>query len=194
MSLPKTTRLFVTASILVGGSTARADGLDVTTYLSRVPGWHRAPLQALFLLCVLMALNYLLNLLVLGVPAIKMGAKAGSVALGLVTFTLLGQVADRIGAVVGPLVGGAIVWALHVGGRKSLGYGFSIGFFLNFILSGVVIGLLAQWYLRRRWALEGHRVAVLSVITGVLTNPLWGVWAIRALAGIVDPANRPPLS
>jgi sulfite exporter TauE/SafE len=72
---------------------------------------------------------------------------------------------------------------MHLEGGKSLGYAFGIGAVLNFLLAGIAIGLVAQWYLRRRWALEGRWVTVLSVVTAVLTNPLWGVAVINAVAG-----------
>lgn len=162
---------------------ARADGLDAAWYLSRVPGWHHAPLTAVVLLAVLMVLNYGLNYVVLGLPAIRMGGRGETVVKDLIGFTLFGQVADRLGAIVGPLLGSLAGLAFGMDGRKSLGLSFSVGFVLNFVLSGVVIALLARWYMQRRWSLAGRKVNVQAVITGVLTNPLWAVALVNALAG-----------
>jgi hypothetical protein len=103
---------------------------------------------------------------------VKMGAPMHRVARDLMGLTLLGQVADRFGAIAGPLAAIPFVILLHPKPRESLGLSFSIGFALNFILAGLAIGLLVRWYMRR-WSLSGRRVAVMALVAGALTNPMW---------------------
>jgi hypothetical protein len=48
-----------------------------------------------------MLVNYALNFVVIGLPAVKIGPAAiRTVASGMVLLTLLGQVADRLGAML----------------------------------------------------------------------------------------------
>ena len=134
-----------------------------------------------------MVVNYIFNLLVIGLPAMKMGASKRRVAGDIVGFTFLGQVADRLGAIAGPLIGFVVVDLCRVGGRKALGLGMEIGILLNLVLAGLFVGFLVRWYMRRRWSLVGRRVAVMACIAGVLTNPVWG--AIAAMTMVPDADN-----
>jgi hypothetical protein len=143
------------------------------------------------LLLALMTTNYALNLLVVGWPSVKMGAPFSRVFGDLAVFTLLGQVADRLGAVVGPVIAGCIVAALNVTGSNALGLMFDIGIILNFVLSGVAIGFLVRHYVRRRWSLSGRGVLVVAVAAGVLTNPTWAILAGAVLPNANDERPRP---
>jgi len=121
----------------------------------------------------LMLANYALNALVVGLPAVRWGTEpAPRVARGLVTFTLLGQVADRIGAVVAvPLM--ALYALIFRGG------GWVAPLLVcNFVLSGLAVAWMAYRFHRFRWGVARDRARLLAVLAGVLTNPAWvlGLW------------------
>ncbi|HVP37629.1 MAG TPA: hypothetical protein VMS93_00445 [Candidatus Saccharimonadales bacterium] len=79
-------------------TTARADGVDLS-FVMRVGG--RTWLGFGAMVVSLMVANYLLNLLVIGIPAIKLGTVGRrGVLVGLVLLTILGQAADRLGAIL----------------------------------------------------------------------------------------------
>jgi hypothetical protein len=124
----------------------------------------------------LLIVNYLLNFAVLGIPAARsLHIKPGTLAKDLAGFTLLAQVADRVCAVGAFLLSFFIVGLANVGGEQEVLAGILGGIYSNFVLSGLIVGLLALWYLRRRWGVERRRAIKIAVWTAVITNPAWAM-------------------
>lgn len=160
--------------IFAAGS-ARADVFDVAWFLSRVGGWDTSPERAVAAMIGLMAVNYVLNVLVIGVGAggkspTTRGRRLGS----LVWFTLAGQVIDRVGAVVGIPLGLLVVHVLGVRGDAELGLGVMTGVGINFVLAGAGIAGLAYWLLGR-WRVPRARRTAVAIAAGILTNPAWAM-------------------
>jgi len=83
------------------GHSAHADGLD-SSYFVRFDSVDHSWAYFGTVLTLIMVINYLLNFAVIGLPAIQLAsAPVRRVASGLVLLTILGQVADRVGAIVG---------------------------------------------------------------------------------------------
>jgi hypothetical protein len=126
-----------------------------------------------------MIVNYALNFAVIGLPAIlRASAHAKMVALGLVILTVLGQVADRVGAFAAIFVSvpiAAIVYALFPSqshGLDSPAFAYSL-FTANLICSGIAVGALAFWFLRKRWLVSKALSWKIALAAAVLTNPAW---------------------
>ena len=155
---------------------ASADGIDIVWLITRVggggPGSH--PLVEAVLVVVLLAINYLLNLVVLGLPAARtLGTSVRTFAKALLGFTLLAQIADRISAVAGFLLGFLMSDLLGVQGERGIVVGVWIGIVLNFAFSGLAICSLALWYLLRKWRVRRRTSIRIAALTGLITNPGW---------------------
>src|SRR5262249_4562811 len=130
---------------------AYADGVDLVSYFTRVArGTHSAYYIAATIVA-LMAANYVLNFVVIGLPAVRFGSvPVAPAASGLIALTLLGQVADRVGALFAALLAlpvTAIFSAIF--GLSGEGAWFVPLLLLNFLLSGFAIAALALYFLRR---------------------------------------------
>jgi len=144
--------------------------------ITRVGGPRLHPAVEVVIVVGLMTVNYLLNLVVLGMPAARfLQIKLRALAKDLAAFTLLAQVADRASAVGGFLLGSSIIGLADIRGEEEVLASIRLGIYLNFILSGLAVGLLALWYLRRRWGVERRRARSIAVWTAVLTNPAWAM-------------------
>src|SRR6266536_3516344 len=131
----------VAALLCVVPASLFADGLDVG-WFARVPmmEFHSAAYITAVILAAMFA-NYVLNFLVIGLPAIFWGgALVRPVTIGLIVLTILGQVADRVGAGLG-LLSGIVVNSIPV------------IWISNLIYSGLAIFLLARWFLKR-WSVS----------------------------------------
>lgn len=160
------------ATLFLVGTTARADGIDVIPFMFRVWGVH--PAIAVALVVAAMLVNYLLNVVVIGLPAARAAHTApGKFARDLIGFTFLAQIADRFGAFATLMLGFFLVWMLGIQGEAGLARAALFGIVLNFIFSGLAIGFLAQWYLTRRWGIQKHNALVIAVAAAVITNPVW---------------------
>jgi hypothetical protein len=173
--------LLASSAVLTLSSPAYADGIDVVWVLTRVGGWRESPLLAALLLIGLMVANYALNAIVVGIPSTRLGAPRRRVLLDLVGFTLIAQIADRVGAIVGGALGVALTMIAGSGGESQLGQATLVAIVANFILSGVFVGMLARYYLIHRWSLTTRWTSAVAVAAGVLTNPAWAMatWMSR---------------
>src|SRR5437660_6655878 len=82
-------------------SATLADGLD-SGYFIRFDSLDHSWTYICMMLALIMVANYLLNFAVIGVPTIWLASvQAKTVAIGLAVLTVLGQVADRVGSIVG---------------------------------------------------------------------------------------------
>ena len=157
--------------------TVRADGIDIVPWLLRMGPTNSLVLD-IAIIPLLMVANYVLNFLVIGLPAARYGDKAiHSIAKGMIGFTLLAQLADRIGAIAGPLLGGLIFAA--VGRDFAVGKGegsWVIPLLLsNFIFSGIAVGYLAFYFLRKRWGVVMGNAWLIAIAAAILTNPAWAL-------------------
>lgn len=153
---------------------ARADGIDVVWLVTRVGGWSAHPILSAVIMIGLMLINYLLNVVVIGMPSARsLHIKLGALLRDLAVFTLLAQTADRVGAVTGFLISFFFIDRAGLGAEQALKVGSLLGVALNFILSGLGVGLLALWYLRRRWGVEKRRAMAIMAGAVLITNPAW---------------------
>lgn len=175
-------RLVICLAMLVFFSTnARADGIDIVPFLTRVGGWRDHPLTSVALVVGLMLVNYLVNVAVIGIPSAKASqTKLRVFARDLIGFTLLAQIADRLAAIAGLLVGLFIIDLIGISGEQGLLKGALLGLALNFIFAGLAIGFLALWYVRRRWGISKRPARVIAIAAGVITNPAWLLAAYAA--------------
>jgi hypothetical protein len=168
----------VAALCLVAFSASvHADGLD-SSYFVRFDSLDHSWTYFWIVLTLIMIVNYLLNFAVIGAPAIlRASARAKRVALELVVLTVLGQVTDRIGSLVGVFLAMPIAAVVSVFVRSQppgLGpvFGYSL-FAANLICSGIAVGALALWFLRKRWSVPKALSWKIAIGAAVLTNPAW---------------------
>lgn len=165
----------VVALALVTPPTASADGFDVVWLMTRVGGWSIHPVLSATIVVGLMLINYLLNLVVIGMPSAQaLHVKVGAFSKDIAVYTLLAQLADRACAVGGFALSFLIIALAGPEGEQGLKVGFLVGVALNFVFSSVSVGLLALWYLRRRWGVEGPATAI-ALRAAVITNPAWAM-------------------
>ncbi len=158
-----------TLLIAVAFASSLSGGVDIS-YLTRVQG-SKTVLHIVSGVVFFVVANYLLNLLVVGLPASRLGPTAlPSVAIGLVWLTILGQVFDRISAVLAGF--GAAPLARAVGASGDGAWWLSL-LALNWVLSGLGVVALAFLFLRRRWGVTKRASWVLALTAGVFTNPAW---------------------
>jgi hypothetical protein len=157
---------------------ARADGLDLD-YFVRFNTMDHSWAYVWTMVAIIMVVNYSMNFVVIGLPAIvRARADASTVALGLVFLTVLGQIADRIGSILGlflamPLAG--VISAFISPSRDGLNspaFVYAI-FSSNLLCSGIAVGGLAQWFLRKRWSVPKSLSWKIALAAAVLTNPAW---------------------
>ena len=93
----------------------------------------------------------------------------------LIWLTLLGQVADRLGAVLAGALAGVVASALGLHGEGSWLIPLLA---LNLAFSGLAIAALVFVFGRLVWSLSLGQSAGLCVAAGILTNPAWamGLW------------------
>jgi hypothetical protein len=174
MKRSKTARFFLAILAGLWPAAAQADGIDLVPYFSRAPTNSIA--LALLAVALIMLANYGLNFLVIGLPACRFGKlEKKRVARSLVWLTLLGQVADRVGAVLAGFFAGVVASALRLEGEGSWLIPLLA---LNFAFSGLAIAALVFVFGRFVWSLSLGHSAALSVAAGILTNPAWamGLW------------------
>jgi len=171
--------LLVFLGIVLVPVPASADVIALTPYAAA-----RVDLTLLTMLA-----NYALNLLVLGVPGIRRGTvTVGKVIRGTVWLTLLGQVADWLGALFALIAMDRIgfsQWRVVQRGDESTPmfremfarplpseWWRLIGF--NFLFTGITVGALALLFLRR-WGVPKDTAGVMAGLAALLTNPTWTV-------------------
>lgn len=163
-------------AILLIAPPAFADGIDIVPALTWIGGEHSATVTA-GLLVFLMLVNYILNFIVIGIPAIEAGpASMRSVSVDLMFLTLLGQVADRLGEVAALLVLLPLSFLLHFLPFRLFidpeAWGWQL-VVLYFLFSGCAVCVLALLFLRRRWHVPKQTARLIAAAAAILTNPLW---------------------
>jgi hypothetical protein len=161
---------------VVLSSSARADGLN-SSYFVRFNSDEHSWSYCVVVLTLIMLANYALNFAVIGMPAIvRASAPVRTVALGLIALTIFGQLADRIGAFAAIFVSMPIYGALSAlfpsqsHGLDSPDFFYSlIG--ANLLCSGISVGLLALFFLRRRWEIPKPLSWKIALAAAIFTNP-----------------------
>jgi hypothetical protein len=134
------------------------------------------------LLGALVVADYLLNFVVIAVPAWRSGASLRRTARDMLGFTLIAQVADRVGMVACTVTAYCIHFLPGIV-MHDLGL-FVVGVVVaNFLTSGALIWFLTRYYCVRRWALPKRRSTIIATVASILTNPAWAIGA-----GFVFPA------
>jgi hypothetical protein len=165
----------VVAIILFGTNTsAYADAIDILAYVTRVNMENRSILSIFALVLCLAVINYAMNCLFIGIPAIKWcKANPKQVFLGLIILTILGQLADRIGAYIAIFLAVPTAHILKLQGEGSwviplIAY--------NFIFSGLSISFIVYYFLSKRWGTSGKCNWLIPIFAAIVTNPAWGYY------------------
>ena len=147
-----------------------ADGIDVVRYFTRV-GRHDSVFVIAGLIVLLMVVNFLLNFLFIGLPAMGFGKIAfKAMAQHMIAVTLLGQIADRVGAYLATLGAEPVAdWF----GIKGEGSWYMPLVVLNYLFSGLAIAVLTLCFCRLKWKLAGLKSLVVVASATVFTNPAY---------------------
>jgi hypothetical protein len=121
----------------------------------------------------MLLVDFALNGLVVGWAAKRWsGLDKRTLIADLIRLTLLGQVADRAGAVLG-LILGALTDPLYPHhGEASYFVPFLVA---NFVCTSIFIFGLVGWFARARWKLSWKRTCVLGTLAAIFTNPIWAL-------------------
>ncbi len=115
-----------------------ADGIDLVSYFLRTPCDN--VMAAIPIALLLMAANYGLNFVVIGLPAQRIGSvSVQQMSRSLIWLTLWRQIADRIGAVLADSLTGLVTEIL---GLKGEGAWAAPLLGLNFIFSAISIAII----------------------------------------------------
>ncbi len=173
---------------------ACADGIP-PDYFLRVRTGHHSLSYVWTLIAALMLINYAWNFAVIGWPAIQFGAaRPRGVGIGLIFLTLLGQIADRLGAIAALIATGPIERAYnnylihHFRQEAGSEFGewiFNHRWFLegylvvcNFAFSGIMVSLLA-WVFLKRWSVARSTTWKIMVAAAIFANPAWVLMFLR---------------
>lgn len=120
---------------------------------------------------LLMFINYVWNLIVIGLPAVYLcSAPYKIVVSDLAILTFLGQVGNVI-CMVPAMVISAIFFNATLGFNASGSYtSFLIS---NFLFSSIAFGLVAFLFLRNSWGASVRKSHVIAIFAGFLCNPVW---------------------
>jgi hypothetical protein len=156
---------------------AFADGIDIPDYVSRFGTSNHSTAEICGLVLALAATDYLWNLLVIGLPCLRICAiRRERLLFDIGLITVLEQVVDRLGLVavrpIGDLLGVDIwscwSWVLILG---------------ILFCSGAANGSFVWFFVRKEWG--GSRRAALAMAIGavIATNPAIMMFLNDAVAG-----------
>jgi hypothetical protein len=163
-------------AVLCWSCGARADGIDIPWFLTRVGGWKHSPLRAASLILALLACNYALNAVIIVLPSWRSGASLRKASIDMLGFTLIAQLLDRAGMVTYSVA--ALGLDALLGVRASLGVMVVGVLGTSFLTSGLLIGLMTKYYCSRRWGLPKRRSIVIAIWASIFTNPAWAIAAV----------------
>lgn len=131
----------------------------------------REPLVAL--LVASPVLNYLANVMVVGVPAVRMGLSLQTVARDLAILTLQ-IIASTIPVayIGGLLLGDAVVRAQGYDGGTRFISTLVLGLAFGLLLQGATVGLLVRRNWRKRWGKTGSIAVASACAASVFSNPV----------------------
>jgi hypothetical protein len=166
----------ISTVVLIGCVSIYADGVDLAPYLMRFNTYGFSVWSIIAIAIALMVANYIANLIVIGLPSIiwcQVNKK--QVIVGLAFLTLLGQFADRLGAI---LAGFATALVNIVISNER--YWPEVLTSFNFIFSGLFVGLLAWYYIRIRWHALNRKAIAISLSAAIITNPAYLLLIMRS--------------
>ena len=180
-------RMILFLMIVLTSNSAMADGLDLA-YFTWVDPPHGTITEVVGFMILLMFINYILNFAVIGVPAVKFGpTPVRSVSIGMIWLTMIGQIADRLGAILADVVG--FPW-----------HSIYASFAGHFLSCGITVGALALYFLRRRWLVPVKPAWIIAGIAAVITNPSWIIFwrdiqrSFPGCAPFADPYYNDPIN
>jgi len=155
----------------VSSSPALADGIDLVPYLTRVGG-HKSALMVAALITVVMIFNYLLNLLVIALPSRKASPHTfRKLVYETIGITLIGQIADRVGAFLAILSVDLLIQFFNLHGEK-----WALPLILiNFFFPAVVIFFVVFFFTSHRWLVPRAIAITISIVAAFVTNPSWAL-------------------
>jgi hypothetical protein len=152
---------------------AHADGIDLAPYFTRV-FYNGSALVVFALILLFMSINYILNFVFIGFPAMRFGdINFRQMARDLIFLTLGGQIADRIGALLAAFGAPFLGLLLRLEGEDSWVWPLVI---LNFIFAGLAIAILTLFFCRRRWCLSRKPTFIVMGLAAIFTNPAYLVF------------------
>ena len=161
-------------ALMLAASTVKADGLDLD-YFTKVDSSIHSSKYIWAIVIDLMLINYLLNLIVIGLPVIlKRFASKRKVLFGLIGLTLLGQIADKVGGLFAVNVALFIHSYTVERDSMSTSTAMAVEVAANFLFSGVAISILVFVTLRL-WSVPRPASYKIAVAAGVITNPAWSI-------------------
>jgi hypothetical protein len=168
----KASRIGLLVVLLAGASrSAFADAFDIPAYLARFNTWNHSTAGICGLVLGLAAIDYLWNLLVIGLPCMRICAiRRKRLLLDVGLLTLLGQVADRLGAVIALTLVTARPIADLLVRRNAWGlwHWVLLG---NLACSGAAIGLLVWLFVRKKWGGTRRAALIMATVAAIVTNP-----------------------
>jgi len=168
--------------VLAAPATARADGIDLSWFGSSLGGSPEHLIRTASIVFLLLAFNYVLNWIIIGLPVIGTRAVPSAFVLtDLIGFTLVAQVVDIFASMVG-FVLGALLSVVFANGETQIVVALYLGLALDLILAGVGLALLARLFMARRWNTPPQVARRIAWRTAIFTNPAWAI-ALSVLIG-----------
>jgi hypothetical protein len=149
---------------------AWADGIDLGVFLTRINSAKHSAGAVWGIIAAAMLANYILNLIVIGIPARKFGGESvTSVLVGMVFLTAAGQIADRIGWLI------TLILTIFFFGLDS-NYNGPLSYLLFFICCGAPVAALALFFLRHVWFVPTRPAWITAAAAGTITNSCWAAY------------------
>ncbi|HNX31261.1 MAG TPA: hypothetical protein PKM35_06615 [Holophaga sp.] len=124
------------------------------------------------LITVVMIFNYLLNLLVIALPSRKASPHTfRKLVYETIGITLIGQIADRVGAFLAILSVDLLIQFFNLHGEK-----WALPLILiNFFFPAVVIFFVVFFFTSHRWLVPRAIAITISIVAAFVTNPSWAL-------------------
>jgi hypothetical protein len=165
-----------TLVLMLTSALARADGLDVGFFFWKTGFPENTSIAAkIGVILLMVVLDYVWNAGVIGLAASRLGKQPlRKILKDLVPLTILGQVADRVGAGAALLIGFLAPGLVPV---------------TVFVAPGVAIAALVFLFGKKSWNLANKQALGLGLVAGVATNPaignlLWGLTLMKLVFGL----------
>jgi hypothetical protein len=158
-------KLLALLAFALAAQPARADSIDIAVLLTGLSFAKHSIGGVWGIVALAMLANYVLNLLVIGIPARKFGGESVmSILVGTIFLTVAGQVADRIGWILT-----VILTVMFFG----MNYNGPLAYLLAFVGCGAPVAAVALFFLRHVWFVPARPAWIITGAAGVLTNSCW---------------------